>query len=153
MSLLRVSLVANNVEGRANGTDITATQQGILRDVYGDISGIPQMWCMYKEVAEYFVKGVSSDTLNIIGRADDFSSKSLKTSRSSLPMTTTGTSCRCSHLGWTTKPEPVFTTTLIVSSLLLHWLGSRLTIDVGMPRAYKWINTINLAKSTSCQIT
>ena len=41
--------------------DITATQQGILREVYetDDISGVPQMWCMYKEVAEYFVNGVS----------------------------------------------------------------------------------------------
>ena len=41
--------------------DITATQQGILKEVYetDDISGVPQMWCMYKEVAEYFVNGVS----------------------------------------------------------------------------------------------
>jgi hypothetical protein len=42
--------------------DITATQQGILRDVYDtdDLSTIPQMWCMYKEVAEYFINGVSA---------------------------------------------------------------------------------------------
>ncbi len=41
--------------------DITHVQQGILKKVYGDdsLSKIPQMWCMYKEVAEYFVNGVS----------------------------------------------------------------------------------------------
>ena len=41
--------------------DITATQQGILKEVYetDDLSSVPQMWCMYKEVAEYYVNGVS----------------------------------------------------------------------------------------------
>jgi len=41
--------------------DITAAQQAILRDVYetDDISSIPQMWAMYKEVGEYYQHGVS----------------------------------------------------------------------------------------------
>ena len=45
-------------------SDITATQQGILKHVYEteDLSGVPQMWCMYKEVAEYYVNGVSQHT-------------------------------------------------------------------------------------------
>jgi hypothetical protein len=41
--------------------DITATQQSILRDVYetNDLSAVPQMWAMYKEVGEYYEHGVS----------------------------------------------------------------------------------------------
>ena len=40
--------------------DITATQQDILKEVYGDdFANVPQMWAMYKEVAEYYVDGVS----------------------------------------------------------------------------------------------
>ena len=41
--------------------DITAAQQAILRDVYetDDISSVPQMWAMYKEVGEYYQHGVS----------------------------------------------------------------------------------------------
>jgi hypothetical protein len=44
-----------------SGIDITATQQGILKEVYetSDMSTIPQMWCMYKEVAQYYIDGVS----------------------------------------------------------------------------------------------
>lgn len=40
--------------------DITAEQQGILRKIYGtdDISNIPQMWAMYKEVMGYFANGL-----------------------------------------------------------------------------------------------
>lgn len=42
--------------------DITAAQQSILRDVYEteDLSSVPQMWAMYKEVGEYYEHGVSS---------------------------------------------------------------------------------------------
>ncbi|BEJ10592.1 hypothetical protein CspHIS471_0100140 [Cutaneotrichosporon sp. HIS471] len=39
--------------------DITAEQQTILRKVHGeDISGVPQMWAMYKEVMGYFANGL-----------------------------------------------------------------------------------------------
>ena len=34
-----------------------------------DLSGIPQMWCMYKEVAEYYVQGVSGKGV-LISSAD-----------------------------------------------------------------------------------
>jgi hypothetical protein len=46
----------------ADWRDITASQQSILKDVYGtdDLSGVPQMWAMYKEVGEYYQHGVSS---------------------------------------------------------------------------------------------
>lgn len=42
-------------------SDITAVQQDILRKVYemDDISSIPQVWAMYKEVMGYFADGMS----------------------------------------------------------------------------------------------
>jgi hypothetical protein len=47
--------------------DITAAQQAILRDVYetDDISSVPQMWAMYKEVGEYYQHGVSLYTFGL----------------------------------------------------------------------------------------
>lgn len=44
---------------------ITAVQQDLLRDVLGkkDISDIPQMWAMYKEVMGYFANGVSLQSI------------------------------------------------------------------------------------------
>lgn len=41
--------------------DITAVQQDILRKVYetDDISTIPQVWAMYKEVMGYFADGMN----------------------------------------------------------------------------------------------
>jgi hypothetical protein len=47
--------------GKADWRDITATQQSILKDVYetDDLSSVPQMWAMYKEVGEYYQHGVS----------------------------------------------------------------------------------------------
>ena len=43
-------------------TDITAAQQDILKGVYGD-QQVPKMWAMYKEVADYYVEGVSCQTI------------------------------------------------------------------------------------------
>ena len=42
--------------------DITAAQLGILDQVYGKekVADIPKMWAMYKEVADYYLEGVSS---------------------------------------------------------------------------------------------
>jgi len=41
--------------------DITAAQLGILDQVYGkeNVADIPKMWAMYKEVADYYLEGVS----------------------------------------------------------------------------------------------
>ena len=41
--------------------DITATQIDILESVHGKDAArnIPKMWAMYKEVADYYVDGVS----------------------------------------------------------------------------------------------
>jgi hypothetical protein len=47
--------------GWSSRVDITAVQQDILRKVYemDDISSIPQVWAMYKEVMGYFADGMS----------------------------------------------------------------------------------------------
>jgi hypothetical protein len=47
--------------GWSSRADITAVQQDILRKVYemDDISSIPQVWAMYKEVMGYFADGMS----------------------------------------------------------------------------------------------
>jgi hypothetical protein len=51
-------------------TDITAAQLGILDQVYGkeNVADIPKMWAMYKEVADYYLDGVSPHKL--IGLSD-----------------------------------------------------------------------------------
>jgi hypothetical protein len=40
--------------------DITAAQLEILSEVYGEeaVPGIPKMWAMYKEVADYYADGL-----------------------------------------------------------------------------------------------
>ncbi|KAF2002039.1 glycoside hydrolase family 115 protein [Amniculicola lignicola CBS 123094] len=38
---------------------VVNAQQEILNDVYGDASKVPQMWCLYKEVQDYFEAGMS----------------------------------------------------------------------------------------------
>ncbi|ORY30028.1 hypothetical protein BCR39DRAFT_598553 [Naematelia encephala] len=100
--------------------NITATQQNILKEVYetDDLSTVPQMWCMYKEVAEYYVNGsqleVPEDVITLF--ADD----------------------NWGNIMTVQPPEKQ------------HKAGSGIYYHVdyvGMPRAYKWINTINLAKT------
>lgn len=41
--------------------DVISVQQGLLRDVFGvnNVSSIPQVWCLYKEVQGYYEKGMS----------------------------------------------------------------------------------------------
>lgn len=60
MLWFKVRTAGSDADGH-HRLDITHAQQDILRDVYGtdDLSGIAQMWCMYKEVAGYYMNGVS----------------------------------------------------------------------------------------------
>lgn len=44
----------------ADSAEITAKQQELLADVYGDASTVPQMWAIYKEVMGYYADGVSA---------------------------------------------------------------------------------------------
>ncbi|ORY34591.1 hypothetical protein BCR39DRAFT_116958 [Naematelia encephala] len=97
--------------------EITDTQRGILGKVYNtsDVSTIPQMWCMYKEVQGYFQAGlkVPSDVIAML--ADD----------------NWGNIMTVPPASWD------------------HPAGAGLYYHaeyVGVPRDYKWINTISLAK-------
>lgn len=38
--------------------DVVDTQQKILDEVFGDAKKVPQMWCLYKEVQDYFEAGM-----------------------------------------------------------------------------------------------
>jgi len=38
--------------------DVVDTQQKILDEVYGDAKQVPQMWCLYKEVQDYYEAGM-----------------------------------------------------------------------------------------------
>ncbi|WRT68552.1 uncharacterized protein IL334_005529 [Kwoniella shivajii] len=97
--------------------NITSVQQGILKKTQGkELSDIPQMWCMYKEVAEYYINGlqVPEDVITLF--ADD-------------------------NWGNVMTVQPPGTEHKAGAGIYYH-------VDyVGMPRAYKWINTINLAKT------
>ncbi|GFZ44409.1 LOW QUALITY PROTEIN: hypothetical protein JCM24511_02131 [Saitozyma sp. JCM 24511] len=92
-------------------------EQDILREVYGtsDISNIPQVWCMYKEIADYYADGMEiPDDVSILFSDDNWGNL-----MSVLPPSK-------SHKGG--------------AGLYYH-------LDyVGLPRSYKWINTINLVK-------
>jgi hypothetical protein len=41
--------------------EIAGAQQDILREVFetDDLSDVPQLWCLYKEVQSYYLDGVS----------------------------------------------------------------------------------------------
>jgi hypothetical protein len=41
--------------------EIAGAQQDILREVFetNDLSDVPQLWCLYKEVQSYYLDGVS----------------------------------------------------------------------------------------------
>ncbi|OCF76927.1 hypothetical protein I204_02636 [Kwoniella mangroviensis CBS 8886] len=97
--------------------NITSTQQDILAKTHGkDINDIPQMWCMYKEVAEYYLKGLKVPDNVITLFADD-------------------------NWGNIMTVQPPGKDHKAGSGIYYH-------VDyVGMPRAYKWINTINLVKT------
>ncbi|WVF70255.1 hypothetical protein IAT40_005044 [Kwoniella sp. CBS 6097] len=98
--------------------NITATQQQILGEVYetDDMSTIPQMWCMYKEVAEYYVNGLQVPEDVTVLFADDNWGNLMSVINPDKPHKAGG--------------------------------GIYYHVDyVGTPKAYKWIQTINLAKT------
>ncbi|WVQ84804.1 hypothetical protein IAT38_006961 [Cryptococcus sp. DSM 104549] len=97
--------------------NITRAQQGILKDVYGEnLSGISQMWCMYKEVAGYYKNGLEvPDDVSVLFADDNYGNL-----MSVLPPD------RQDHKAG--------------GGIYYH------VDYVGYPRDYKWINTNNLAK-------
>ncbi|KAI9761816.1 MAG: urea active transporter [Chaenotheca gracillima] len=99
--------------------NITATQRDILTDVFDttDLSTIPQMWCLYKEVEGYYEEGLRvPEDVTLLWTDDNFGNVrrlplSNETSRS-------GGAGIYFHVDY-----------------------------VGEPRNYKWINTISLQKN------
>jgi hypothetical protein len=53
--------------------EITSAQQGILRDVFqtSDLTDVPQLWCMYKEVQGYYMNNLDVPDDVTIMLADD----------------------------------------------------------------------------------
>ncbi|WWC92646.1 uncharacterized protein L201_007605 [Kwoniella dendrophila CBS 6074] len=98
--------------------NITHAQQGLLKEVYGDdLKGISQMWCMYKEVAGYYMNGLEvPDDVTVLFADDNYGNL-----MSVLPPE------RQDHKAG--------------AGIYYH------VDYVGFPRDYKWTNTINLAKT------
>ncbi|WWD20430.1 hypothetical protein CI109_104906 [Kwoniella shandongensis] len=99
--------------------NITHAQQEILKDVYDtdDLSKIGQVWCMYKEVGGYYVNGLEVPEDVTVLFADD----------------------NWGNINSVLPPERQG-----------HKAGAGIYYHVdyvGAPRDYKWINTINLAKT------
>ncbi|ODO11310.1 hypothetical protein I350_00086 [Cryptococcus amylolentus CBS 6273] len=113
------------LQGASNALvqNITNVQQGILKDVYKtddlESKGVGQVWCMYKEVAGYYQNGLEVPDDVTALFADDNYGNIV----SVLPPEREG-----------------------------HKAGAGIYYHldyVGWPRNYKWIHTINLAKSNS----
>lgn len=99
--------------------EIVDAQQQILSEVFNtsDVSDIPQMWCVYKEVGEYFEDGMEvPDDITILWPDDNWGNAQR------LPLDDEVD--RASGAG-----------------LYYHF------DYVGDPRNYKWINTISLQKT------
>lgn len=99
--------------------DIISVQQDILRDVFNmdNISSIPQMWCLYKEVGGYFEQGMDvPEDITLLWADDNWGNNQR------LPLA--NETSRAAGAG-----------------VYYHF------DYVGDPRDYKWINTIQLQKT------
>jgi len=100
---------------------IVHVQQQLLSEVYNttNVSAIPQMWCLYKEVGTYFAQGLQvPDDVTLLWADDNWGNMQR------LPL-----SNETSRSGG--------------AGIYYH------ADYVGDPRDYKWINTISLQKSWS----
>ncbi|MCJ1309382.1 hypothetical protein MMC25_003041 [Agyrium rufum] len=98
---------------------IIQVEQQILRDTFNttDLSNIPQMWCLYKEVGTYFQQGLSvPEDITLLWADDNWGNNQR------LPLTN-----ETSRSGG--------------AGVYYHF------DYVGAPRNYKWINTIQLTKT------
>jgi len=98
--------------------DVVSTQQGILTSVLGgNLSNIPQMWCLYKEVGGYYQAGMTvPDDITLLWSDDNVGN----IQRLPIP----------SEVGRSGG-----------AGVYYHF------DYVGDPRNYKWINTISLQKT------
>ncbi|KAK8251111.1 hypothetical protein HDK77DRAFT_406413 [Phyllosticta capitalensis] len=97
--------------------NIVDAQRGILEDVYGNVTAVPQMWCLYKEVQGYYEAGMRvPDDVTLLWSDDNWGNMRR------LP--TDNETGRSGGAG-----------------IYYHF------DYVGDPRDYKWINTIQLQKT------
>ncbi|KAG2412534.1 hypothetical protein HFD88_010091 [Aspergillus terreus] len=99
--------------------DIVNTQQQVLSDVFNvsDVSSIPQMWCLYKEVGGYFQDGLRvPDDITLLWSDDNWGN---------------------------IQRLPVDNETSREAGAGVYYHFDY----VGDPRDYKWINTISLQKT------
>ncbi|KAI9708605.1 MAG: hypothetical protein M1820_003823 [Bogoriella megaspora] len=99
--------------------EIIKVEQGLLQDAFNttDISDIPQMWCLYKEVGGYFQQGLDvPDDITLLWADDNWGN---------------------------TQRLPLSNETNRTAGAGVYYHFDY----VGGPVNYKWINTINLAKT------
>lgn len=97
--------------------NIVDTQQKILDEVYGNATDVPQMWCLYKEVQDYYEAGMKvPDHVTLLWTEDNWSN------------------IRRLPVGDETKRSGG-------AGVYYHF------DYVGDPRNYKWINTVQLQKT------
>ncbi|KAK7514024.1 hypothetical protein IWZ03DRAFT_247421 [Phyllosticta citriasiana] len=97
--------------------NIVDTQRSILEDVYGNVTAVPQMWCLYKEVQGYYEAGMRvPDDVTLLWSDDNWGN-----------MRRLPTSNETDRSGG--------------AGIYYHF------DYVGDPRDYKWINTIQLEKT------
>ncbi|KAF2198850.1 hypothetical protein GQ43DRAFT_474173 [Delitschia confertaspora ATCC 74209] len=97
--------------------DVVDTQQKIMDEVYGDAKKVPQMWCLYKEVQDYFEAGMKvPDHVTLLWTEDNWGN------------------IRRLPVGNETKRSGG-------AGIYYHF------DYVGDPRNYKWINNIELEKT------
>ncbi|ETN41045.1 uncharacterized protein HMPREF1541_02979 [Cyphellophora europaea CBS 101466] len=98
--------------------DIVHVQQNLIREVYGldNVSSIPQMWCMYKEVGGYFAEGMEvPDDVTILWADDNWANN---------------------------QRLPLGNETGRAAGAGIYYHADY----VGAPRDYKWIDTNSLPK-------
>ncbi|ORX96808.1 hypothetical protein BCR34DRAFT_176731 [Clohesyomyces aquaticus] len=97
--------------------DVVDAQQKIMNDVYGDAKKVPQMWCLYKEVQDYFEAGMHvPDHVTLLWTEDNWGN---------------------------IRRLPVGNETSRSGGAGIYYHFDY----VGDPRDYKWINTIQLQKT------
>lgn len=97
--------------------NVVQTQQQILQQVYGNLSSVPQMWCLYKEVQGYYEAGMRvPDDITLLWADDNWGNM---------------------------RRLPVGNETSRSGGAGIYYHFDY----VGDPRNYKWIDTIQLQKT------
>lgn len=98
-------------------TQVITFQESALKSTFGDLTDVPMMWCLYKEVAGYYQKGMTVPTDVTLLWSDDNSGNIQR------------------------LPTPSEANRLGNAGVYYHF------DYVGDPRNYKWINSIQLSKT------